>query len=47
MAETLTAELPLEEKNALLGENCLRLYGIGAAEFTADEVTAYKKLVLL
>jgi predicted TIM-barrel fold metal-dependent hydrolase len=47
MAETLTAELPSAEKDALLGENCLRLYGIGGADFTNDEVVAYKKLVLI
>jgi predicted TIM-barrel fold metal-dependent hydrolase len=47
-AETLTSDLPPAEKSALLGENCARLYRLdGARDFTADELTDYKKLVLL
>jgi hypothetical protein len=47
MAETVTAELPTAERDALLGQNCERLYRIGGADFTTDEITDFKKLVLL
>jgi predicted TIM-barrel fold metal-dependent hydrolase len=48
VAETVTAELPQAERDALLGENCARLYRIGeATDFTTDELTDFKKLVLL